>query len=194
MIEMFYSVGTYQTGRPNPSGTPVNQAMQMGLISSESVYLFDSVTSSFYLAFLNTGHDDTVRSHFFEVNFYDENSIVDSSIGNREFSSNNFYHIRTAYTNSGTGLFDVDLDIDEYGSGNLVSAPLLDGNFVTASLSALPHNFSAGELSALHPGLGIHQDEAGVSALSGASFDSVPEPSSAMLTLVASFFGWRRRR
>ncbi len=187
----------------NPA-TAVNEIAQIGITSASSGIL--GAVDSLYVAVLELSSETALGSSQTDYLLKNDNAgIVSTLESNKQtyhFTPVNAitaaYHYQMTFTNKGSGLMDLSLDIDLWEhEGNSDYFVSVDPNFANYSVNNFTHGLN--DLTNLSPALGIRvQDSANVS-ISGTTYDSlttttvVPEPNTAALAAL-SFFAFTLRR
>lgn len=186
----------------NPS-TAVNDIFQIGL-SNGTTGTFENGLDSAFVGVRELSSDSGVGSSQTDYVLRNESGALSTLAANKttyHFTPVNAitaaYRHELTFTNQGGGLFMVNHDIEMWehdAFGN--SFDPVDLNFASWSASGI--DLDLGDLTALHPTLGIKVADSAEISVSGYSFDSdvsqVPEPSGVLLGAMALGMALVRRR
>lgn len=167
---------------------------------------------------VNIGNNQVRSSTDLDLNVYNEGAVVQTLSNNHNFFTKDivigggaagtdiyFYANTMSFKNVGGGNMEIDWGITRYRydyftmpiNGN-ASSNVNIGETVSFANFSTTVAHGLGDLSDLHVGLGMHVEESDDISVSGANYDwyttVVPEPSSALLSIMSGLLLFIRRR
>lgn len=194
-----------------PLTGPANQIFQIGLFNGTPTnswfgtnLLSASGSDSFYLAGTEISANETTQTGSLNLGYFDENGSQLADFGTLNYNASNnigggyIFNFRQDIVYMDPASFAVTLTMDQY----LIQYPGGPTMTYIGQTSFGTQTFKHGleDVSALTPGLGIAVHDASSVSISSANYDGgvsvtlVPEPSAAMLSLIALSVAVARRK
>jgi len=182
-----------------------NEIFQIGLVDSTASLMGVDTNRAFYLAGIEVAAAQSTGVTNVRLSMMDNlNGVLGSFNAGTTyaFTAEDYYIFKMTMTPGSLGRYDVSLEMDileavpgGYSTmGDYTPGAHVDFGTISVKSEDMANLYVSNANAMLNPALGLKFVDATKVSISGASFDTVPEPSSAFLLSLSSLLLFRRKR